>query len=146
MFLWMRCVMLLAACLLRCHRVPDMPVQLTQLFGRRKGKGEISQTFLIPEGQGSLGSPRGSLNPALTPGTFQWCPQRGIREAHMITIHYSPLFRTAYVCTKSCLCGCWKIHQHSFIPQTRNVRPFLAKANCSQTRHCLQGNKQNAGT
>lgn len=79
--------------------------------------------------------------PALTPGTFQWCPQRGIRDAHMIT-----LFRTAYVCTKSCLCGCWKIHQHSFIPQTRNVRPFLAKANCSQTRHCLQGNKQNAGT
>lgn len=76
------CVMLLADCLLWCHRVPDMPVQLTQLFGRRKGRGEIAKRFLIPEGQGSLGSPRGSLNPALTPGTSAVSPERYQRCPH----------------------------------------------------------------
>lgn len=63
------------------------------------------------------------------------------KDAHTIT-----LYRIAYARIKSCLCGCWKIQQHSFIPQTRNVRPFLAKASCSQTSHCLQGDEQNACT
>ena len=56
------------------------------------------------------------------------------------------MYRTAYARIKSRLCRCGKIQQHSFITQTRNVRPFLAKASCSQTSHCLQGDKQNACT
>lgn len=63
------------------------------------------------------------------------------RNAHLITLH-----RAAYARIKSCPCGCWKIQQHSLIPQTRNVRPFLAKASCAQRSHCLQGDEQNAHT
>lgn len=100
-----------------------------------KGKGEISQTFLVAEGPRLLDSPRG----------FHTRDSRRVprevlgTDAHSITSH-----RTAYTVTKWCLHSLWRAQQHSFTPQTWDARPLLAKASCSQTSHCLQGDEQSA--
>lgn len=136
----MRCVMQLADCLLA---VPQSSRHASPADSALRQKEREGRNFTNVSDMWGTGIARVSsriFESVFHTGDSSVVPREVLeKDGHRIT-----LYRTAYARIKSCLCGCWRIQQHSFIPQTRNVRPFLAKASCSQTSHCLQGDEQNA--
>lgn len=141
-FLWMRCVMQLADCLLAVPQSSRHASPADSALWKKEREGRNFRSVSDIRRMRITRLSLGIFKHLFHTRDLNGIPREVlVRDAHSIT-----LYRTAYACIKSCPCGCWKIQQHSFIPQTRNVRPFLAKASCSQTSHCLQGDEQNACT
>lgn len=141
-FLWMRCVMQLADCLLAVPQSSRHASPADSALWKEEREGRNFSNLSDIRGMGIAG-----LSLKISQPVFHIRDSSGVLgEVLEEDVHTKTLRGTAYASIKSCLCGCWNIQQHSFIPQTRNVRPFLAKASCSQTSHCLQGDEQNACT
>lgn len=141
-FLWMQCVMQLAVCLLVVPQSSRHASPADSALWKQEREGRNFSNLSDIRGMGIAG-----LSSKISESVFHIRDSSGVPgEVLEKDVHTKTLRGTAYASIKSCLCGGWKIKQHSFIPQTRNVRPFLAKASCSQTSHCLQGDKQNACT
>lgn len=139
-FLWMQCVMQLADCLLTVPQSSRHASPADSALWKKEGKNftNVSDIWRTGIARLSLG---------IFKHVFHTRDLNSVPREILVRVALSiTLYRTAYACIKSYPCGCWKIQQHSFIPQTRNVRPFLAKASCSQTSLCLQGDEQNACT
>lgn len=141
-FLRMRCVMQLADCLLAVPQSSRHASPADSALWQKEREGRNFTNVFDIWGTGIARLPSRIFKSVCHIRASSGFSKEVLeKDAHAIT-----LYRIAYARIKSCLCGCWKIQQHSLIPQTRNVRPFLAKASCSQTSHCLQGDEQNACT